>query len=155
LKRETIDFLDPSSYEKYFTELYWKSSSLDSKDIMSLLKPEMKTLEISFRTAAENFKLIDDSNTESILIPYAEGKSLIKKLRYIDIDEDISARGLFRKLQRYSVTIYKNQFQALLARGSLIEVYPKVYALQCDVEYEETVGLLIDELPNDPMTYIG
>jgi CRISPR-associated endonuclease/helicase Cas3 len=155
LKRETIDFLDPSSYEKYFTELYWKSSSLDSKDIMSLLKPEMKTLEISFRTAAENFKLIDDSNTESILIPYAEGKSLIKKLRYIDIDEDISARGLFRKLQRYSVTIYKNQFQALLARGSLIEVYPKVYALECDVEYKETVGLLIDELPNDPMSYIG
>ena len=156
MQEKAVDFLDSKIYGKYFTTLYWKASSLDTKHIMDMLKPDnLETLEIRFRTASETFKLIDDSNTESILIPYKEGKELIERLTMIGIDGETSARGLFRKLQRYSVTVYKNQFQALLRQGSLIEVYPKVYALQCDVEYKESVGLLIDELPNDPAAYMG
>lgn len=155
MQEKNINFLDSAVYEKYFSTLYWKANSLDSKHILDMLKLDnMETLEVRFRTAAEAFKLIDDSNTESILIPYKEGNILIEKLKKIGLEKEISARGLFRKLQRYSVTVYKNQFNALLKQGSLIEIYPNVFALQCDVEYKESVGLLIDELPNDPAAYM-
>lgn len=155
LHEAPIDFFNADLYKNYFTALYWKADSLDSHHILNLLKPDSKTLGIQFRSAAQAFKLIDDSNSETILIPYGAGKSLIERLQFIDTQMEPSARYLFRKLQRYTVSIYKNQFQALLRRGSLKEVYPKVFALQCAVEYSESVGLLIDELPSDPTAYIG
>jgi len=155
LQETSVGFFETATYERFFTALYWKAGSLDTHHILELLKPDSKTLGIQFKSAAEAFKLIDDSSTESILIPYGAGKGLIEQLRFSEAQQDTSARSLFRKLQRYSVNVYKNQFQALLQRGSLIEVYPKVFALQCDVEYSESVGLLIDEIPSDPTTYIG
>ena len=155
LHEATGNFFDADLYKKYFTALYWKADSLDSHHILNLLKPDSKTMGIQFRSAAKAFTLIDDSNSETILIPYGAGKSLIERLQYIDMQNEPSARYLFRKLQRYAVSIYKNQFQALLQRGSLKEVYPKVFALQCAVEYSDSVGLLIDELPSDPTAYIG
>lgn len=109
---------------------------------------------MQFRTASEAFSLIDDSKTRSILIPYKTGEELIDQLKRIALDPKANAKTLFRKLQRYSVSVYVNQFQALLKQGSLIEIYPEVYALHCKVEYHEEIGLLIDSIPFEPETYI-
>lgn len=155
LQNSAIDFFSTEIYQKYFTALYWKAESLDAHHILDLLKPDPKTLGIQFRSAAEKFQLIDDSATESVLIPYGKGKNYIDQLQYLYSQDKSSARMLLRKLQRYSVTVYTNQFKALQQRGSLVEVYPKIYALQCGIEYSESVGLLIDELPSDPFAYIG
>ena len=155
IQQKDFDFLEPSMYKSFFTELYWKANSLDYKDICGFLKPELPDLSIQFRSASEAFSLIDDSKTRSILIPYGKGENLIEQLKGLSLDTTISARKLFRKLQRYSVSVYTNQFQALLRQGSLIEVYPKVYALHCKVEYHKEIGLLVDSIPFEPETYIG
>lgn len=154
IQQENFDCLEPDRYKSFFTELFWKSNSLDVKDICSLLKPELPDLSMQFRTASEAFSLIDDSKTRSILIPYKTGEELIDQLKRIALDPKANAKTLFRKLQRYSVSVYVNQFQALLKQGSLIEIYPEVYALHCKVEYHEEIGLLIDSIPFEPETYI-
>jgi CRISPR-associated endonuclease/helicase Cas3 len=145
---------DRDIYTRYFSELYWKASGFDKKDMERLLKPQFseRTYEtqISFKTASDSFKLIDDSMQRSILVPYKEGEKLIKFLQTLKGSE----RVFLRKLQRYSVTIYTNQFFILQNRGSLMEVLPGVFVLNNNVEYDEKIGLLIDEMPNDPSAFM-
>ncbi len=149
-----IQFLDPQVYSSYFANLYWKANSLDEKGILKLLLPDGQNLGIQFRTAAEEFKLINDEQSKSILIPYKKGKALKDKLKQANTDTTISTRKLFRQLQRYTINIYTNQFQLLFSRGSLEEVYPQVFALQCEMEYDNIIGLLVEEIPSNPLSYI-
>ena len=59
-------------------------------------------------------------------------------------------RWLLRKLQRYSVNVYKNDFNALLIKNWIEEISPNVYALISDIGYDFQTGLLVDEIPFDP-----
>jgi hypothetical protein len=43
----------------------------------------------------------------------------------------------------------------LYNRGSLEEVILGVFALNSAVEYDEQVGLLIDEIPNNPSDFMA
>ena len=144
------DLIDKSVFPSFFSELYWKVNSLDSKGIMKLLKPEFTNLGIQFRTAAENFKIINNANQRSIMIPYGEGKKWIEFLK----NSGIPIKKVLRKLQRYTINIYKDQFFRLHTRGSLEEIIPGIFALNNTVEYNDQTGLLIDEMPNDPEDYI-
>ena len=94
--------------------------------------------------------MIDDSMQRTILVPYGEGDKLIGELKALGPE-----RWLLRKLQRYSVNIYTNQFNELQDRGSIEEVSPGLFALTCSIEYDATVGLLVDEMPRDPAAYMG
>ncbi|GAB1457079.1 hypothetical protein MASR2M48_23870 [Spirochaetota bacterium] len=93
--------------------------------------------------------MIDDSMQQTILVPYGEGEKFIAELRALGPE-----RWLLRKLQRYSVNIYKNQFINMRDRGSVEEVSPGIFALICNIEYDAVVGLLVDEMPRDPATYM-
>jgi CRISPR-associated endonuclease/helicase Cas3 len=57
-------------------------------------------------------------------------------------------------LQRYTINIYQDQFFALQNRGSLVEIIPGVFALTTTVEYDKRIGLLVDEMPNDPQDFM-
>ena len=142
--------IDESVFSPYFSELYWKANSLDAKDIMKLLKPDPSDLGIQFRSAAEQFKIINDANQNTIFVPFGEGKKWIALLKKGEIPR---ARCL-RKLQRYTITMYSDQFTKLLGRGSLEEIIPGRFALNNQVEYSDQIGLLIDELPNDPEDFM-
>lgn len=137
--------VDPSSheiFEQYFSELYWKANSLDRKEIVPLLNPfhnDPQECSMYFRTAAEKFRIINDSLQKTILIPYGEGKTLIGKLKALGPD-----RWLMRKLQRYTVNIYNHDFSQLLKRGAIEEIYSGIYALKSDFDYSVQLGLLID-----------
>jgi CRISPR-associated endonuclease/helicase Cas3 len=145
---------DREVHAKYFAELYWKVSNLDTKGIINLLKPEFSSTyetRIAFKSASDSFKIIDDSKQRSIFVPYEEkGEELIELLKTGKAPE----RMLLRKLQRYTVSIYTNQFLALQKRGSLIEVLPEVFALNNKVEYNVKKGLLIEETPDDPEDFM-
>ncbi|GHV72798.1 CRISPR-associated helicase Cas3 [Spirochaetia bacterium] len=141
--------IDQRVFTPYFTELYWRANSLDTKGIINLLKPT-PSLGIQFRSAGELFKLIDDKNQRTILVPYQEGERLIALLKKNTGFE----RNLLRKLQRYTINIYINQFVELQRRGSLEEIVPGVFALTTTVEYDKAIGLLIDEMPNNPETFM-
>lgn len=144
------DPLDHSVFSPYFSELYWKSNSLDDKHIMDKLKPEPPDCSIRFRETADAFKIIDEKAQRTILVPYKAGEKDIAQLKSIG-----PTRELLRKLQRYSVNVYNNQFDALRDRGSLTEISPEIFALTCAVEYDKTIGLLVDETPRDPESYMG
>jgi CRISPR-associated endonuclease/helicase Cas3 len=141
---------DPKVFTPYFTQVYWKANSLDSKDIMELLKPDQQECGIQFRSATEEFKLIDDKAQRSIVVPYGEGEKYITLLK----NSKISAKKLLRKLQRYTINMYNYQFEQMQRRGSLEEIYPGVFALNNTVEYSAETGLLVDEMPNDPNLFM-
>jgi len=142
--------IDKSVFPSYFSELYWKVNSLDTKKIMKLLKAEVPDWGIQFRIAGKSFRFINDTNQRSILVPYGEGKKLIDLLKH----SEISNRVLLRKLQRYTINIYGDQFSLLKNRGSLEEITLGNFALNNTVEYSNETGLLIDEMPNDPVDYM-
>jgi CRISPR-associated endonuclease/helicase Cas3 len=130
--------------------LYWKANSLDEKDIIKLLTPEPPDRVMQFRTAGEQFRIIDDDATRTIFVPYKEGENLLKALK-----NPVNPAGpLLRKLQRYAVNIYVNQFNELERRGSLEEIMPGVFALNNKIEYDKDIGLLVDETPRDSAAFV-
>jgi CRISPR-associated endonuclease/helicase Cas3 len=149
LSRDGVDLLDRKVLADYFSELYWKVNSLDAANILELLKPG-KEFEIRFREASDEFKIINDKNQRTILIPYGEGCAYIEQLKNTKIPE----RTLLRKLQRYAVNIYVNQFNDLQKHGSLEEIVPGVFVLNNTVEYDEHKGLLINESLENPEQFI-
>lgn len=146
---DDIDPLNHSIFEKYFAELYWKANSLDEKGIIKLLKPELTECGIFFKTAAERFQIIDSTRQRTILVRYGEGSKLIDLLKYRGPD-----RSLMRRLQRYTVNVYTNHFYAMLQRGSIEEVHPEIYALTSEIEYDQKIGLLVDETLFNPSDLI-
>ncbi|WP_321991572.1 CRISPR-associated helicase Cas3' [Marispirochaeta aestuarii] len=148
LRKGFADLLDQSVFPPYFSELYWKANNLDVKNIIALLTPERDISDISFRSAAELFSLIDDTKQRSILVPYEEGATLIDRLV-----KKGPERWLFRKLQRFIVNVYIYEFDALLDRGSIKEISPGIFSLICAVEYDQDTGLKTDTELFDPEKY--
>ncbi|NLY76136.1 MAG: CRISPR-associated endonuclease Cas3'' [Firmicutes bacterium] len=140
---------DNSLFEKYFEELYWKANSLDSKDILALLSPDRQECGISFRTAAQKFRIVDDSNQKTIIVRYGESDELLAILKSKGPE-----RWLMRKLQRYTVNVYNNEFDLLQRQGLLEEIQPNIHVLTTKTAYSEEAGLLVGETENDPGKFI-
>lgn len=139
------DPLKPSNFTRFFEELYWKAPSLDKKGIRDLLIPRPPDLTMYFRTAASNFKLIDNDH-HTILVPFREGKQLLETLR--DLGPE---RRLMRKLQRYAVNVYPKDFLYLKHTGAIEEIHPGIWVVVFEDQYSDTRGLLVDEIPSDPI----
>lgn len=149
LKTGLVDLLDHSVFEKFFADLYWKVNSLDSKGILVLLKPDSQECGIQFRTAAEKFHIIDDKAQKTILVRYGEGENFIGMLKSRGPE-----RWLLRKLQRYSVNVYNRDFAKMLSQGAIEEIVPNVFAVTTNIQYDEIIGLLVDEIPDNPEVFI-
>ena len=95
---------------------------LDKHGITELLTPQGGNddpLKVQFRTAAQRFRLIDESGYRSILVRYGDSPVLLGRLQ-----KEGPERWLMRKLQRYTVSLPEWQFQKLLANGDVLEIYP-------------------------------
>jgi CRISPR-associated endonuclease/helicase Cas3 len=137
----------------YFQHFYMRAPCLDKHSITDLLTPQGSgddLLKVQFRTAAQRFQLIDDSGYQSILVRYADSPGLIGLLQ-----KEGPERWLMRKLQRYSVSLPKYQFQKLLGNGDVHEIYPGLFAQTADVLYHPELGVLVDETNPDPSALIG
>ncbi|AHC14004.1 CRISPR-associated helicase/endonuclease Cas3 [Salinispira pacifica] len=98
---ELVERLDPEVFRKYFTEFYSKLNSFDEKGIMALLAGERtRNFQFQFRSAAEKFCLIDNSEQRPIVVWYQDGEKLVEKLEFLGPN-----RTILRKLQRYSVSV--------------------------------------------------
>ncbi len=127
--------LDHRLYTSYFEQYF--NIDRDKKKIVPLLTKDAAECCIQFRTAAERFHIIDDAGIQ-ILIPYNEtAEKHINILR-----KDGPDRWVLRKLQRYSVTVYENEFQQLRDKGVVEEIYPGIYALSSFNNYDQKTGLL-------------
>jgi len=132
---------DPMARElftRYFEHFYVKADSLDKYGINDLLTRDARTLKIQFRTAAEKFQLIDDIESQAILVWYGGSQSLIGKLR-----KDGPERWLMRKLQRYSVNIPRRAVDKLVETREVEEVWPGIFAQAVSTLYDDKMGVTL------------
>jgi CRISPR-associated endonuclease/helicase Cas3 len=128
--------LERQQFARYF-DLFLSKPNLDEHGICDLLKMG-SGLEVQFRSAAEKFRLIDDSETQAVFVTYnKESKRLLKLLRSMG-----PKREWMRKLQRYCVTLYRHDLNRLLANGDIEEFQPGMY-VYCDALYHPQIGLLL------------
>ncbi len=139
------DPLNYSIYKRYFSELYWKANSLDTKSIIPLLNPSPGDLGIYFKKVAKEFQMIDDSRQKTIFVRYGEGDTLIDELKSQGPD-----RILMRKLQRYTVNVHIQNFKQMHNRASVEEVYPGIFTLTSSIEYSKDIGLMVEEVILNP-----
>ncbi len=138
----------PDLFSRYFEHFYMRAPSLDKHHITELLTPQGGNddpLKVQFRTVAQLFRLIDESGYHSLLVRYGESPALIGRLQ-----KEGPERWLMRKLQRYTVSLPDWQFQKLLAKGDVFEVYPGIFAQTADVLYHPHLGVLLDDTSPDP-----
>ena len=114
--------LAPASFRQYF-ELLNSRGDRDKHSIMGLLCAKSSgdaPLEIYFREAAARFRLIDDKGV-SIVVPFvpdgSEQSSVDEWVKMLGLDA--SQKWIYRKLQRYTVTVPEKLANELQERGCI------------------------------------
>ena len=153
LHGQHADPLARALFATYFRQFY-STVDLDSKRIVPMLKVEPKTLGVQFRAAADAFRLIDDQDSATVVVRYAEHHDEIEKLLGMLAAEG-PTRWLMRKLQRYTVSIHKRMADKMLARGDLSLPMPGLYVLRdTDNLYSNIWGLGGDDDLYNPSGFV-
>lgn len=142
-----------ANFAAYFERLY-HGCQLDKAGICGLLAVDGSELAVSFRTAAEEFRLIDDEDSLPIVVRYRgfDGQSVEIDQWLAMLRRDGPQRWLMRKLQRYTVNLRRGQALTLLGRGDIEGILPGLYVQTNDWLYDPTTGLnpeLIQLKPQD------
>ncbi|MBE0411197.1 MAG: CRISPR-associated helicase Cas3' [Anaerolineales bacterium] len=131
---------DPTSIQAvqaYFSlldTLQDQQRSTDVKNILAYLNKE----KFDFAKAAENFRLIE-SPTISLIIPYEQTAcDTIRSLQYSQFPAKF-----IRQLQRYTVNIYKQEFEGLLSKGAVDTYHDQYFVLNNMDYYDENTGLAL------------
>lgn len=148
----------------YFQRLYHDAQSLDLHGIGKMLRLQIDAkslaLPVRFRDAADNFRLIDNEDAATVVVRYRSPNAREDIDALIGmLERDGPARWLMRKLQRYCVTLYRHQLQALIEAGDIREI-PACPGLYVQVEgwgglYDPVMGARVDSAPGDPATYFN
>jgi len=137
------DLLSPEAVHHYFTQLYSfeGSDGLDAKGILPRFEENAAALSFPFREVAEEFHLIQD-DMQPLIIPWSdEARELIRELRHTE-----SPAATARRLQRYTVSLYRQTFADLKAARVVESYADRFHVLTNDCIYDDDVGLC----PEDP-----
>ena len=138
MSSNTSDPLARKLFTRYFEHFYLKAESLDKYGISDLLTKDARKLEFQFRTADEKFQLIDDVESQAILVWYGDSQALIGRLK-----KDGPERWLMRKLQRYSVNLPRRVVDKLVETGEVQEVWPGIFAQAVSTLYNDELGVTV------------
>jgi CRISPR-associated endonuclease/helicase Cas3 len=143
--RRHSDPLSLTAVADYFRNLYdVEPGRLDAKDILGRIEELAESLTFPFREVAHDFLLID-SDMVPIIVPWkSEGRDL----------RDAALAGHFdsfpwRRLQRYTVQVYPEEFRELTRRGAISTVRERLHFLAVDAFYREDIGLENPDLTLD------
>ncbi|MDY0040030.1 CRISPR-associated helicase Cas3' [Desulfofustis limnaeus] len=139
LVEQKFDPLALERFEQFFRLLYWiRGSLLDRENILELIgnDPELR---ISFRTAAEKFKLIDEGAYVPVLVHYEKGGKLIELLR-----RQGPERWILRQAQRYVVNLPRNVHERLVADRAIEEIHLGIFAQGHGNLYDDNLGFCAD-----------
>lgn len=128
-------------FEPYFDRLYY-GIDLDKKGIVRDLTPDDK-LGVQFRTAAENFRLIDDEDQATVFVRFSGYPGIDALLGRLA--NEGTERWLMRKLQRSAVTVRRKIVDRMVMIGDVAEVQPGCFVQQNDLLYDPALGLRDDE----------
>ncbi|KQY89089.1 CRISPR-associated helicase/endonuclease Cas3 [Pelomonas sp. Root1444] len=151
------DALAPTAFERYFQLFYSRQPQLDAKGIVGLLEDRDTKFEFSFRTAADNFKLIDDAGQEAVIVPLHEVPGIGGSHQALapliqQLQSGATDRWLLRKLQRYTLNVHAHQFKAL--ERDLAPLPGGGYLLTDVTRYDPRFGLLSGSHPLDAMSLV-
>ncbi|MBM3128230.1 MAG: CRISPR-associated helicase Cas3' [Chloroflexi bacterium] len=127
----------------YFSMLYnlQDSGAFDAKKILSFFDKQTGELDFDFKTAAENFRLIEN-NQVAVVIPYKdEAREILEQARYHPYPFKFA-----RQLQTYTVNIYQNEFEKLQSKGVIEtcnETYQVLTVAGMKEFYNENTGLVL------------
>ena len=155
LRGQAHDPLARALFDRYFKEFY-HSVDLDAKEVVKKLTiNDRRTLSVQFRTAAEAFHLIDDADSATVVVRYAEQRDEIEKLLGILAAEG-PQRWLMRRFQRYTVSIHQRLATKMLNQGDLTLPMPGLYVLaDTDNMYSENLGLVGDADIYNPSGFVS
>jgi CRISPR-associated endonuclease/helicase Cas3 len=109
---------DPEEFTRYFN-LFYSSVNDTGSRFKVLLQQDAPLLQIQFRTAGSEFKLIDDKAQQSVFVRFGDSGKWLDELRRIGPN-----RQNMRKLQRFSVNLSKHDFKKAKFDGLVEEVWP-------------------------------
>ena len=135
---------DPEIFRRYFDLFYAKLNNTGA-EFADWLEKDAASLSFAFRTAAANFRLIDDQSQRPVIVRYDKKTDLlIETLRFSG-----PTRAIMRQLQRHTVTVHTRTLVSLLRDGLVEEMCDGVFVQALPGLYTETVGLDIfkDSLP--------
>ena len=147
------DPVSTDAIKHYYDTLYNLQSehAFDNKRILDYFeKKGARDLEFDFRKASEDFNIIGDS-TVSVIVPIEpETIHLVQQLKWTEYPQ-----ALARKLQFYSVNIYRHEFNQLLAEGRIVieqERFPVLINPASD--YDPKTGLLLKSVPSGEAIFL-
>jgi CRISPR-associated endonuclease/helicase Cas3 len=152
LPNANVEPLTRDLFAAYFKDFY-HSVNLDARKVVEKLTVnDRKTLSVQFRSAAEAFRLIEDEDTATVVVLYAQAKDDMGML-LASLDAKGPERWLMRKLQRYTVSIRKRVADKMLEQGSLkTSVVPGLYVqVGASGLYDNKLGLYTEGVPFDAL----
>lgn len=132
---ENSDWFEEKTMHDYFMNLYSRSHTFDKYRIQELLYKQ----EFQFKTAAEDFKLIDDEGSYNIVVCYENSPNLIARLK-----KEGPSYALMKELGMYTVNIRENDFKKMSSKGLLEAVSESIYFAYDSAQYDKKTGLSID-----------
>jgi CRISPR-associated endonuclease/helicase Cas3 len=134
LGENVADPLAPEWFERFFRELYWlQGDRLDRHGIVAELTDGQGRY--AFRTAAQKFRLIDESQSAGVFVLWGEGAKWTARLERVGPE-----RWLSRKLQRYLVNLPRHAHDSLAACGAIREVHPGLFVQGHGALYHKDLG---------------
>lgn len=143
-------------FARYFERLY-RACTLDEHGIADLLKVDGGTLACNFRSAADQFKLIQDEDSAPVVVLYrgADGSDDSIDQLLLNFRKDGSRqRWLMRKLQRYTVNLHRRDIAKLLDQRDIEEVIPGLFAQTNACAYHSVLGFITDAAPLSASHYV-
>jgi CRISPR-associated endonuclease/helicase Cas3 len=141
------DHDDPVSVEaiwSYYRQLYslQDESGFDARRIVDCFEKKTGKLDFDFKTAAENFTLIDE-NTVALIVPYnSEVTALLAALT------PAFSPALLRRLQPFTINLFEREFAVLQSQGVICTVHDRLHLLdQAAMQeyYHPETGLILPE----------
>lgn len=112
------DLRQPELYRRYFELFYARLNDTGTSFKDWLERDAIPALVFQFRTAASEFKLIEDQAQQAVFVRYGESSRWLDQLRTIG-----PTRETLRRLQRYSVSLSRWDFSKAVADGLVEELW--------------------------------
>ena len=146
----------PADFQAYFRQ-YHGDIDTDRHRIVDLLARDKASFAFQFRTAADRFRLVDDAEQASVIVPYGtacqEGTDI--HLAVQALKNKHSDRWLLRRLQRYTVSVRMHVLRPWQARGDVLELLPGLYVLQDERRYDRRLGLIPEGAALDAASFVA
>ena len=133
--QDYVDWFSPEAMASYFKQLYCRRETFDKKDIKHYL---YNVKDLYFATAAKEFQLIEDTG-KNVIVCWKDSMELVQQLLQFG-----PSYSLIKKLSKYSVNIYKNDFDTLCSMGVISEKVEGFYVIEYKEQYDEHIGLRMD-----------